>query len=249
MGAAIASRPDRVALAVVVVAAFVLVMLLLLLFAAFIFGGILRYDAAVWIDTSSMRRALRELSPDILRSVFLYVRDKTGVRLTHFTTHGTSSDFVLFEQIAAKGLVGCGGGNVSVVSFFNRLEPRVGCARRCYSLPAATKYHQLRCFYGATFFAVCFVVGDIVVVGVGAADVVSAFAAGVAFAVAAEMLLHLVVVAFAVEASNNVVDEWRSAEFVMVANSSCCCYRTDRSLYSYLSSRSSFSFSLCYCRS
>ena len=105
--------------------------------------------------------------------------------------------------------------------------------RRCYSLPAATKYHQLRCFYGATFFAVCFVVGDIVVVGVGAADVVSAFA----------------VVAFAVEASNNVVDEWRSAEFVMVANSSCCCYRTDRSLYSYLSSRSSFPFSLCYCRS
>ena len=79
----------------------------------------------------------------------------------------------------------------------------------------------------------CFVVGDIVVVGVGAADVVSAFAV-VAFAVAAETR----VVAFAVEASNNVVDEWRSAEFVMVANSSCCCYRTDRSLYSYLSSRS-----------
>ena len=89
----------------------------------------------------------------------------------------------------------------------------------------------------------CFVVGDIVVVGVGAADVVSAFAVA-RFAVAAETF----VVAFAVEVSNNVVDEWRSAEFVMVANSSCCCYRTDRSLYSYLSSRSSFSFSLCYCR-
>ena len=116
--------------------------------------------------------------------------------------------------------------------------------RRCYSLPAATKYHQLRCFYGATFFAVCFVVGNIVVVGFGAADVVSAFAV-FAFAVAAETR----VVAFAVEASNNVVDEWRSTEFVMVANSSCCCYRTDRSLYSYLSSRSSFSYSLCYCRS
>ena len=30
--------------------------------------------------------------------VFLYVRDKAWVRLTHFITHGTSSDFVLFEQ-------------------------------------------------------------------------------------------------------------------------------------------------------
>ena len=112
------SRPDCVALAVVVVAAFVLVMLLLLLFAAFIlevFCATMRLFGSILLRLASIAH-LR----DILLRVSLRARQSLGA-LTHFTTHGTSSDFVLFEQSAAKGLVGCGGGNV-FVTFFNRLS-------------------------------------------------------------------------------------------------------------------------------
>lgn len=114
--------------------------------------------------------------------------------------------------------------------------------------------HRHQCSYGANFFVARFVGGDVVfAVVVGAPDAAFAFAAGVAFAVAAEtyvVAFGAVAVAFGVEALNNVVAEWRSVAVAMAANSSCYHCRTDRSwyYYAYLSLRfSSCSFSRCCC--
>ena len=122
------SRPDRVALAVVVVAAFVLVMLLLLLFAAFIFW---RYSALrcgcldrYFFDAASIARTFAGYSS----ACFFTCATKPGCDLHTLphTVHLAIS--CCSNKVAAKGLVGCGGGNVSIASFFNRVEPRVGCA-------------------------------------------------------------------------------------------------------------------------
>ena len=122
------SRPDRVDLAVVVVAAFVLVMLLLLLFAAFIFW---RYSALrcgcldrYFFDAASIARTFTGYSS----ACFFTCATKPGCDLHTLphTVHLAIS--CCSNKVAAKGLVGCGGGNVSIASFFNRVEPRVGCA-------------------------------------------------------------------------------------------------------------------------
>ena len=85
-------RSARVALDVVFVVVFALavLMVLLLLFACSFSRDIqLRY-AAVWIDTFSMRRALRELSPDVLPRVFLRARQNWGETYTPCHTRYTS---------------------------------------------------------------------------------------------------------------------------------------------------------------